>query len=115
PNWQHLYHWVAVADTHILLDQAAERTPGVSVDEWLGEWSVANPSAVAPEKRFRLYTLLRETPRLVCAPDAAFLLAKGGFRKVFYLEQDRDTTKSAERVAVSKCQGYAELAERSLH
>jgi hypothetical protein len=115
PNWQHLYHWVQVADTHILLDQAALRTPGVTVDEWLGEWSVANPEAASPEKRFRLYTLLCDNPRLVCAPDAAFLLAKGGFRKVFYLEIDRDTTKSAERVAASKCQGYAALAERCLH
>jgi hypothetical protein len=115
PNWQHLYHWVQVADTHILLDHAANRTPDVRVEEWLGEWSVANPEEAIPEKRFRLYTLLRENPRLVCAPDAAFLLEKGGFRKVFYLEIDRDTTKSAQRVAASKCQGYTALSERQLH
>jgi Replication-relaxation len=110
PNWQHLYHWVAVAETHITLDKAAERYPEISVAEWLGEWSVANPDEKLPEKRFRLYTRLSD--HLVCVPDAAFLLEHKAHRKTFYLEQDRDTTKSAERVARHKCGGYEGLFER---
>jgi Replication-relaxation len=128
PHWTYLYHWVAVAQTHILLDQAvarlngvkldrwlAEAPPpgGVNVEDWLSEWSIANPDEKEPDKRFRLYTKLG--PKLVCAPDAGFLLAKDGFRKAFYLEQDRDTTRSAERVAAQKCHGYAGLFERRLH
>jgi hypothetical protein len=113
PNWQHLYHWVAVAETHILLDRAAAKLKGVSVGEWLGEWSVANPDEKQPEKRYRLYTRLSE--KLVCVPDAAFLLRRGEHGKVYYLEQDRDTTKSPERVACQKSNGYAGLFERRGH
>lgn len=117
PSWTNLYHFVAIAETHILLDQAVAGEPGVRVADWLGEWSVANPEESAPEKRYRLYTLLSEPgqPRLVAAPDAAFLLEKDDFRKVFYLEQDRDSTKNAQRVASQKARGYAALFDRRLH
>lgn len=115
PQWQHLYHWVQVAETHMLLDQAIAQTPGVTVEEWWGEGSVVNPDEADPTKRFRLYTMLRDQPRLVCVPDAAFLLVKDNYRKVFYLEVDRDTTQPAQRVAARKAEGYAELAVRGLH
>lgn len=129
PNWMYLYHWVEVAQTQIVLDQAIARLNGVkldrwrvgrsassgvvNVDDWLSEWTVADHEEKEPEKRYRLYTKLG--PKLVCAPDAAFLLEKDGFRKAFYVEQDRDTTKNAERVAAQKCHGYAGLFERRLH
>jgi hypothetical protein len=113
PTWQNLYHWVQVAETHLMLDEAASRTAGVKVEEWYGEWSVVNADERLPEKRFRLYTRLSE--KLVCVPDAAFLLEKSGHRKVFYLEQDRDTTKNAERVAAQKHAGYEMLADRQGH
>src|SRR5262249_10419336 len=63
---------------------------------------------------FRLYLLLRENPRLVCAPDAAFLLAVAGHRKAFYLEQDRNTS-GVRQIAASKTQGYAVMAQQQLH
>jgi hypothetical protein len=113
PNWMYLYHWVEVAQTHILLDQAVALLDAVTVDDWISEWSIANPEEKEPEKRYKLYTRLG--PKLVCAPDAAFLLQKEGFRKAFYLEQDRDTTKDAVRVAAQKCHGYAGLFERRMH
>lgn len=115
PNWQHLYHWVQVAESHLLLDQAVASTPGIAVEEWWGEGSILNPEASNPSERFRLYTMLRDHPRLVCVPDAAFLLVKDGYRKCFYVEVDRDTTQPAERVAARKCEGYAELAARCQH
>ncbi|MDP9025377.1 MAG: replication-relaxation family protein [Candidatus Eremiobacteraeota bacterium] len=113
PNWMYLYHWVEVAQTHITLDQAVVRLPGVKVIEWISEWSIANAAETEPEYRYKLYTRLGQ--KLVCAPDAAFLLQKDGFRKAFYLEQDRDTTKNAERVAAQKCHGFAALFERRAH
>jgi hypothetical protein len=113
PNWMHLYHWIAISHTHILLDQAVAKFPSVLVDDWISEWDTLNADEKEPEKKYRLYTKLG--PKLVCAPDAAFLLAKGGFRKAFYIEQDRDTTKSADRVAAQKCFGYASLAENRVH
>jgi hypothetical protein len=115
PNWQHLYHWVAVAQVHILLDQAAAKMRDVTVEDWLGEWSIANPDESLPEKRYRLYTVLSERPRIVCVPDAAFLLAKSGYRKVYYLEVDRDTTREANRVAAQKMPGYSGLASARGH
>ena len=67
--------------------------PSLNVDDWMSEWDTLNPDEKEPEKKYRLYTKLGV--KLVCAPDAAFLLAKDGFRKAFYVEQDRDTTKCA--------------------
>lgn len=113
PNWMYLYHWVEVAETHIQLDRAVMKSPGVSVTDWMAEWSIANPEEKEPEKRFKLYTRLGQ--KLVCAPDAAFLLQKDGFRKCFYLEEDRDTTKNSDRVAAQKCHGYAGLFEQRMH
>ena len=78
------------------------------------EWDVINPEESSPERRFRLYTLLRESPRLICAPDSAFMLSVGPHRKAFYLEQDRNTS-GVRQIAASKTPGYAALAERQLH
>lgn len=113
PQWMYLYHWVDVADTHIRLDQAVAKFPGVSVPKWISEWTLADPNEKEPEKRYKLYTRLGQ--RLVCAPDAGFLLEKDGFRKAHYLEEDRDTTKNADRVAAQKCHGYAGLFEQRMH
>lgn len=113
PNWMHMYHYVAIADAHILLDQAIQKSTAVAIDHWISEWDVLNAEEKEPEKRYRLYTKLGQ--KLVCAPDAAFLLAKDGFRKVFYVELDRDTTESSDRVAAQKCQGFAGLFEKRAH
>ena len=115
PNWHHLYHYVTIADQHILIDQAAGLIKGLSIPTWHSEYSVLNPFENDPEKRFTLYSLLSIEPRLVCKPDAGFVLEKEGFRKVFYLETDRDTTKNADRVAAQKCRGYVGMLATSRH
>lgn len=106
-----LHHFCAVAETHILLDRAVAKIDGVEVTEWYGERSVVNPDVDAPEKRFKLY--VRFSPKLVCVPDAAFLLNVRGHAKAFYLEQDRHSTYSADRVAAQKFGGYRELADEA--
>jgi Replication-relaxation len=108
PNWTHLYHYTAIADHHILIDAAA-KAKQLCVQQWYGEYSILNPHENDAHKRYTLFSLLNENPRLVCKPDAGFLLEVGGYRKVFYLETDRDTTKSAERVAAQKSKGYEGL------
>lgn len=112
PNHLFLYHFVAVAETHMLLDRACALTADVTVADWAGERAIADPKASEAEKRYRLYARF---DKIACVPDAGFLLKKGDFAKAFYLEQDRDTTKSAERVAAQKCQGYVKLAEHQVH
>lgn len=112
PIPHHTLHWLAVSDTHMALDAAV--CDDMRIEGWINEWDVVNKDESAPEKRFRLYTLIRENPRLVCAPDAAFLLWARGHSKVFYLEQDRGTS-GVQQVANSKTAGYVAMAERNLH
>jgi hypothetical protein len=114
PVPHHVWHWLAVAETHICLDKAIESQSVVSLDGWINEYDEMDGNAQQPEKRFRLYTLIQESPRLVCAPDAGFLLTMKGHSKVFYLEQDR-ATSGTRQIASSKTPGYAALAERMLH
>lgn len=114
PQSHHAFHWLAVSETHIALDHAVAAQTDVNVEGWLSEWDIANKEESKPEKRYRIYTLLRETPRLVCAPDAAFLLSLRGHKEVFYLEQDRDTS-GVRRVAASKTKGFEEMAKRQGH
>ena len=113
PGPHHTFHWIAVSDTHIALNEAVAKQSAVKVVGWINEWDVVNKEESAPEKRFRLYTLLRETPRLVCAPDSAFLLSTLGHSKIFYLEQDR-ATSGVHQIASGKTPGYAALAERNM-
>lgn len=114
PLQHHILHWLAATETHITFDEAVARHSEIKIDGWLNEWDVVNKDETAPEKRYRVYSLLRENPRLVCAPDAAFLLSLRGHSKVFYLEQDR-ATSGVQQIASSKTQGYAVMAERGLH
>ena len=114
PQPYHVPHCLAVAATHITIDEAIARQQTVKLECWINEWDTLNGDEQAPEKRYRLYTLLRESPRLVCAPDAAFMLSLGTHRKVFYLEQDMNTS-GVRRIAASKTRGYAEMATRQLH
>lgn len=114
PIPHHVLHWLAVSETHIAFDDAVTHHGEAKIDGWLNEWDVVNKDETSPEKRYRVYMLLRENPRLVCAPDAAFLLSLRGHSKVFYLEQDR-ATSGVYQIAASKTQGYAAMAERGLH
>jgi hypothetical protein len=114
PIPHHTFHWLAVSDTHIAFDEAVKLQEEAKILGWLNEWDVVNKSESRPEKRFQLYTLLREHPRLVCVPDSAFLVCFRGQSKVFYLEQDR-ATSGVNQIANSKTAGYAELSERKLH
>ncbi len=119
PTMHHVWHWLAVSETHITFDEAIasqldESANNVQIAEWFNEYDIVNPAESSPELRFRLYTLLRSSPRLACAPDAAFLLSMRGHSKVFYLEQDRATT-GVHQIAASKAQGYSVLAEVNGH
>lgn len=117
PDWTRLYHWCELAERHWTLDRAVElcgAASQVSIGGWLNEYDVANPEEREPQKRYSLYTLLREKPRLVCAPDAAMLLCVRSYAKVYYVEIDRGTSGVAQ-IAASKTPGYAQLAIEKAH
>lgn len=102
------------AARYIALNEAVKKSSDVSIATWINEWDIVNKAESRPEKRYRLYTLLRENPRLICAPDSAFLLAARGHSKVFYLEQDRGTS-GVQQIANGKTLGYAMLAQTQGH
>ncbi len=118
PQPHHVRHWLAVSETHIKIDGAIARQADVQIEGWINEWdTIATPPTVPGvpnDRRYQLLTILQESPRLSCAPDSAFLLSRSGHKKVYYLEEDRNTS-GVERVAASKTKGYAELASRQWH
>lgn len=114
PQANNILHWIAISDMHIVVQEAIARQSDVKAQGWINEFDIVNKAETKPEKRYRLYTLLREQPRLVAAPDAAFVLEMRGFRKVFYLEQDR-ATSGDQHIAASKSPGFAVMAEQQLH
>lgn len=114
PQPHHVRHWLAVSETHLTIDAAIARQSDVQLAGWINEWDTISATAIEPDQRYRLLTTLQESPRLSCAPDAAFLLVRAGHKKVYYLEEDRNTS-GVDRVAASKTKGYAELAVRQWH
>lgn len=117
PDWTKLYHWCELAERHWTLDRAVElhgEAALVTVGGWLNEYDVANPDEREPQKRYSLYTLLREKPRLVCAPDAAMLLCVRSYAKIYYWEIDRGTS-GVSQIAASKTPGYALMAIEKTH
>jgi Replication-relaxation len=114
PHGNYLLHWLAVSDTHLQLDAALEHQSAVTCPRWINEWDIANPTEREPERRFRLFVLLQQQPRMVCAPDAAFLLELQGHRQVFYLEQDRNTS-GVRQIAASKTTGYSVMLSQKTH
>lgn len=114
PAAHHVQHWLAVSDTHILFDAAVAQHGEVRIDGWLNEWDVANKDEASPENHYRLYTIVRHAPKIVCVPDSAFLLSLAGHKKVFYIEQDR-ATSGVQQVVAQKHQGYALMATSQLH
>jgi hypothetical protein len=114
PQSHHALHWLAVTETHISLDAAIDAQTDVAVLEWVNEWDIVNKDEQKPEKQYRLYTVLQEEPRLICAPDAAFVLSYRGFNKVFFVEQDRGTS-GARQVVARKIKGYFAMNRQGRH
>ncbi|MCA9037163.1 MAG: replication-relaxation family protein [Planctomycetaceae bacterium] len=110
---QHLYHYVAVAETHRLFDRAIASASGeAKLIRWVNEDEFVNPDEPDASKR----RLLRANfdSRIVCLPDAAFVLRSQDQNAVFYLEQDRDTFFH-DRVAARKSPGYQKLLASAGH
>ncbi len=114
PTVSHLWHWTDVAETHLRLDQAIAKQNAVTLMGWYGEWDEIDPSAVELQNRFRIYTVIREKPRLVNAPDAVFALQVGDHSKAFYLEIDR-ASSGISQICGSKAPGFAGLLSSGLH
>ena len=109
-------HYLAVTGISILLQEwAILAQEKVQLMAWFNEEEIVNYGELDDTKHHRLYTQLRTEPRkLVCDPDAAFMLESGGHRAVFYVERERDRN-SPRRVAAMKTPGYRELLVQQGH
>lgn len=112
PRADMLLHWLAVNETRLSIEEAVSANPDVELLAWYSEWQTIFDDS--GREQFYLHTVLRRTPPLSCSPDAAFLLEVQGFRKVFYLEQDRNTS-GVRSIAASKTPGYTELHNCQQH
>lgn len=113
PRADRLAHWIAINDTRILVESAAEATSGVTLVQWITEWETINKDAAKPNQ-FCLHTQLTDNPPLSCSPDAGFLIEFNGRRKVYYLEQDRGTS-SPRQIAARKSKGFDQLKKLKGH
>jgi len=106
---QHLFHYIAVAETRRLFDAAlAQHADGLLMPKWVNEDEIINPEEPDKSKRRMLRTNFESPSRTVCQPDGAFMLQYRGESAVMYLEQDRDTFFH-DRVAARKSPGYRQL------
>jgi hypothetical protein len=118
PHALHLSHQLAVAELHMILDSAISAQSQVTLEAWFNEFDIINPGEPDTEKHFRLFTEIQARPRLVCAPDAAFMLARQGKHFIFYVELDRGERNrgtNAKNIVLHKHRGYRELARLGLH
>lgn len=114
PNWQKLKHWKKIADLRIAFDLAVERqSDGVEMTDWLTEWQVANPYEKEPHLRYSLYTVLQDSPRVVCNPDASCVVTYRDRKKGLYFEIDRETSGVAQ-IAASK-HSYGRMYAMGMH
>ncbi len=111
---QHLFHYVGVSDAHMLLNEAIALQSRVSLDRWVSEDEFLNPDEEDRTKRIKLYTQFQDANKVVCAPDAAFVMSAEGHSAVRYVELDRDSFYH-DRVAARKTPGYKKLLATRHH
>lgn len=105
-SWQNFTHYVAVADLLLKAKQSIAAQTRVQLGDMFFEHTLVNAAADDAAHRYKLYTVLAETPkRLICAPDASFELKVAAYRRPYYIELERGTDTPA-RVAAKKTPGY---------
>lgn len=112
-DWMSLNHFCALSALHLVIDAAFARQERVRQTALYFEHEVVKPDAEEPAKKFRLYTSISQTPKVVCCPDSAFETELGGHRRTWYVEREMGSDTPA-RVAAKKSPGYAGLARTQL-
>ena len=106
PRADMLLHWLQCNETRLNIEEAVSVHPEIALPAWYSEWQTMFDEA--GREQFYLHAVFRQNPPLSCSPDAAFLLEADGFRKVHYVEIDRNTS-GVRSIAASKTPGYVEL------
>jgi hypothetical protein len=105
-------HSVAVGQFLLNLPVAFQHRTDLELLRAYHEFEPINPLA-EPDQQIRLYSLLREEPRLDCRPDAAFLIQRALDRVPYYLEYE--TGFNGFKEAARKAIYYRELASQRRH
>lgn len=106
-SWTMFGHYVAVSELIHTIETSFQSQVGAKIGALYFEHDVISDQK-EPEKRFRLYSLVRQDKdkRIVCIPDAAFEVFAGSYRRAYYIELERGTD-TPKRVAAKKSPGYA--------
>lgn len=104
-DWMSLNHHVRVASLFIFLVNAFGQQEAAKMVSMMFEHQVIEPKAEGG-KKFKLYTVPQENPRIVCAPDAAMGIQFGDWLRAWYLEFETGSDGSPARVAALKHKGY---------
>jgi hypothetical protein len=106
-GWHMFAHYVEVSELMHTIETAFAAQQHAKLMSLYFEHDVIS-DAKEPEKRFRLYTLVREDQgkRIVCVPDAAVEVAVAGYRRAYYIEDERGTD-TPRRASAKKAPGYS--------
>lgn len=113
-DWMSLNHFCGLSSFHILLDRAFASQTDVVQQTLHFEHEVVCPEGSEPAKKYRLYTVVCESPRVVCVPDSVFETEYLGYRRAWYVERETGSETPA-RVAAKKAKGYAGLFGQQLY
>lgn len=112
----YVFHYLAVAETAMLFHAAVEREEEIAMPIWINEDHVVNVDELDKRKHFALESVAMVRGRkVICDPDAAFLLEYKDTSAVFYLEQDRDRNQWQGRIASKKNPGYEQMYKERRH
>lgn len=114
PAMQNIVHWLTLSELHATILDSFARQDRVTMPAWINEFDVVNKDEVDPAKKYELYTVISQTPKKVCVPDAAYVMSDGRFQMANYIELECGTS-SPQKAAAEKTPGYAGLDREKLH
>lgn len=111
--WTQFAHYCCVSEVMHTIELAVAAQSHVRLGAVYFEHDMINASESDPKKRFKTYTVVQERDgkKIVCVPDASFEIIAPARRRAYYVELDRGTEGSPQRVAAKKIPGYAGLAQ----
>lgn len=117
PQASHVAHAVAVAQTHILLTEAIARQSQVQLVEWFNENEIVNKDERDPSRHHTTCIHFGDLGKgkILCKPDSVFGLRSGEATCIYFLEEDRNTTTSADKLLRRKLSGYEKTFATGKH
>jgi len=112
-DWISIHHYTALTSLHMTIDAAFAAQTHVTQHALYFEHEVVQPDALEPSKKFRLNTIVSDTPRIVCCPDSGFEVEVGGHRRAIYVEREMGSD-TPQRAIAKKHKGMALLSETGL-